>query len=527
MPNEGPAVRLAEVVGTLSLATDLGLGQAFHQGLRSNVLAVRLAYLLGFDEEQLLEAYYLPTLRFVGCTADSGALNKFFGNELTADTRLIPLQSASHAAMVRFTLGHVGAHRGFPARAGLVLSAMATSKRQIEASDRAHCEVSRVIASRLGFGPRVQHAVGQAFERWDGKGDPGHVKGDDIDAAMRVAHLAYAATMFEMSEGRKAALEMARDRAGSAFDPHMVDMLVAHADEVFATNDDVSVWDEAMDAEPGEPVVLTPDELDEALRIVADFVDLKSLHMAAHSTRVSELAGATAATLGMAPHDERSIRHAGLLHDIGRVGVSNVVWNKPDRLEVDEWEQVRLHTYYTERILSHAGALASLADLAAAHHERLSGDGYHRRLAGPAIEPGERILAAADMYVALTSPRCHRPALDRRGAVAEIEKSIRRGRLDATTAEAVIDAAIARRAPVASADESFFGEHVDGLTDREVELLRLIALGRNRKVIAGGWGDSVKAVDATTDSAYRKIDVSTRAAATMFAMQHRLVSAAS
>jgi hypothetical protein len=138
MPRDA-SVRLAEVVGTLSLATDLGLGQRFHQGLRSNVLAVRLAWLLGFDDEQLHEAYYLPTLRFVGCTADSGALNKFFGNELTADTRLIPLQSASHAAMVRFNLGHVGAHRHFPARAGLVLSAMATSKRQIEASDRAHC----------------------------------------------------------------------------------------------------------------------------------------------------------------------------------------------------------------------------------------------------------------------------------------------------------------------------------------------------------------------------------------------------
>lgn len=105
MPRDERSVRLAEVVGALSLATDLGMGQAFHQGLRSNVLAVRLAWLLGFDDEQLLEAYYLPTLRFNGCTADSGALNKFFGDELKADTRLIPLQSASHGAMVRFSVG--------------------------------------------------------------------------------------------------------------------------------------------------------------------------------------------------------------------------------------------------------------------------------------------------------------------------------------------------------------------------------------------------------------------------------------
>lgn len=145
--------------------------------------------------------------------------------------------------------------------------------------------------------------------------------------------------------------------------------------------------------------------------------------------------------------------HTGLLHDLGRVGASNMVWNKPSRLEVDEWEQVRLHSYYTERILSHAGSLATLTGLAVGLHERGTGDGYHRRRAAPAIDVASSVLAAADMYVALTSARCHRPAFDCRGAVDELKNAIRRGRLDATATEVVIDTSPDRRPapPVSSA----------------------------------------------------------------------------
>jgi HD-GYP domain-containing protein (c-di-GMP phosphodiesterase class II) len=207
-----------------------------------------------------------------------------------------------------------------------------------------------------------------------------------------------------------------------------------------------------------------------------------------------------------------------MLHDVGRTGVSSGIWGKPGPLSDSEWERVRLHSYYSERVLARSSALAQLGALAASHHERLDGSGYHRGASASPLTPAARILAAADAYHAMTEPRPHRPALTPEAAAEALRSEVRAGRLDGEAANAVLAAAghrirTTRRALVA------------GLSEREVEVLRLLARGHSKKDIAGLLFISEKTVGHHTQHIYSKIGVSTRAGATLFALQHDLLSA--
>jgi DNA-binding CsgD family transcriptional regulator len=210
------------------------------------------------------------------------------------------------------------------------------------------------------------------------------------------------------------------------------------------------------------------------------------------------------------------VRHAALLHDLGRVGISNAIWDKPGPLDAAEWERVRLHPYYTERALARAPALAELGELGGAHHERLDGSGYHRRLRAESLPTSARLIAAADVYHALTEDRPYRAAFSGESAAAVLREEVRGGRLDAQAAEAVLEAAGHRAAPGRRAWPA-------GLTDREVEVLRALARGGSNKAIAQALGLSPKTVGHHVAHVYTKAGVSTRAAATLFAMEHDLL----
>jgi HD-GYP domain-containing protein (c-di-GMP phosphodiesterase class II) len=256
-------------------------------------------------------------------------------------------------------------------------------------------------------------------------------------------------------------------------------------------------------------------ELDSALAAIADFADLKSPYTTGHSRGVAELAASAALRAGLQEPAQAELRRAGLLHDIGRLGVSNTIWDKPGALSEPEMERVRMHPYLTQRMFSRSPRLAALAEVAAAHHERLDGSGYPRALAGGALSPEARILAAADAYQAMSELRAHRPARSPEDAARQLREEVRRGRLDADAVDAVLGAAghrIARRR-----------EGPAGLTPREVEVLVLLARGLSNKAIAARLVVSPKTVGHHIEHIYRKIGCSTRAAASLFAMQHGLL----
>jgi HD-GYP domain-containing protein (c-di-GMP phosphodiesterase class II) len=277
-----------------------------------------------------------------------------------------------------------------------------------------------------------------------------------------------------------------------------------------------SLWAPVIASEPAPSGLAGTGEIDRVLRAVADFVDLKSPFLVGHSSGVADLAAAAGQQLALPADDVITIRRAGWLHDIGRVGVSSGIWAQPSPLNAHQWEQVRLHPYYTDRVLGHTPFLARLAEVASAHHERLDGSGYFRGTKAAQLGTASRVLAAADAYHGMTEPRPHREALTPQAAAGQLRGDADSGRLDGAAVEAVLSAAgqpVTRRKPAAIA----------GLTPREVDILRQVARGLSMRQIARELSIAPKTVDGHIQRIYAKISVSTRAGATLFALSHALV----
>lgn len=516
--SDSAPIRLAELVAALSLATDLGMGQPLEYALCSCVLAVRLGEALGLDAATLREVYYQALLRYIGCNAESYVLASLFGDELATRTDYATVDAGSAAEVVSFVLRRVrAANDGVsPLVLARQIAAGLLSGPRIREGFAGHCEVAQRLATRLGFGEASVRALGQLYARWDGRGVPA-VRGDEIAPAVRVVTLAQDAITFARLDGPEAAAAMARERRGGAYDPRIVDCFCQRATRLLAGLDDEPSWDAVLALEPGPRQRLTEDQFDTACQAIADFADLKSPYTLGHSSGVAALAAGAARRCGLPDADVVTIRRAGWLHDVGRVGVSTAIWGKPGPLSDREWERVRLHPYYTERVLARPGALARLGALASLHHERLDGSGYHRRLAAPLLSPAARILAAADVYHALTEPRPHRPAHSAEAAAGELRREARAGRLDGEAVDGVL-AAAGHRVRVSRQ------ELAAGLTAREVEVLRLLARGHTMKRIAARLTIAEKTVDNHIQRIYARIGVSTRAGATLFAMEHHLLT---
>ena len=367
----------------------------------------------------------------------------------------------------------------------------------------------------MGFSEQIQQALRHLYERWDGKGMPGARHGTQIPLAVRLMQVAQDADMTWRHGGTTLASRMLTDRAGSGLDPDIVDVFLSLGDQLFDGLDAPSIWDLALLAEPGPQPVVTPDRLDACLSAVADFADLKSMWTIGHSRGVARLAGRAAAVAGLPAADITLLRQSALVHDIGRVAVPVHAWGSPGPLSRDQREQVRLHAYHSERVLDVSDGLRPLARLAGAHGERYDGSGYHRGSRSGDLPLSAWMLAAADCYQGMREPRAHRPALSAAAAADELRSDAAAGRLAPEAVNAVLIAAGQPREPV---------PRPAGLSERECEVLGLVARGLATKQVARQLGISPKTCDHHIQSVYGKVGVSTRAGATLFALEHGLVS---
>jgi HD-GYP domain-containing protein (c-di-GMP phosphodiesterase class II) len=307
---------------------------------------------------------------------------------------------------------------------------------------------------------------------------------------------------------------MATRHSGKLMSPDVVRAFVASAGDVLADLDDP--WDRVIAAEPLRRQPLNGAELDVALEVVADIADLKSPWLAGHSRGVALLAARAAAAAGMPDDDVTTVRHAGLVHDIGRTAISNSVWDKPGPLTDGERERARLHAYYTERMLRRPALFAGLAAVASSHHERLDGSGYHRGVRGSDIPLLGRYLAAADVFHAMQEARSYRPALNEKQAVMLMRAQVRDGGLDAAAVDAVLGVAGHRTSMPVTAPA--------GLTPREVEVLLLIARGATTQQVSRMLHITPKTAGNHIERIYSKIGASSRSTATLFAMQHGMLA---
>jgi HD-GYP domain-containing protein (c-di-GMP phosphodiesterase class II) len=507
-------VALAELVAALSLGVDLGFGQPMEHMLRQCLIALRLAERAGLDEQRRAHVYYTALLVGVGCHTDAHEQAKWFGDDIALkagkyDHEFRSLRDAASGLRLLGS-GHAGSHR-FRVALEFALS----GHREVADMIAHHAEMTRALGAQLGLAHEALDALGAAYETWDGRGWPGALKAAEIPLAARLAQLAEFVEVAHRAGGIAAAKSIARDRAGKQFDPELVELLCGDAEMILSGLDGIDTWDAVIEAEPALAVLLSWDEFDAALLAIANFVDLKSPYSLGHSQAVADLAAAAAAQLGLGEDEAHVLRRAGLVHDFGRLGVSNAIWDKRGPLGAGEWERVRMHPYLTERMLEQSGVLAPLGAIAVQHRERLDGSGYPRGLAGAAITAPARILGAADAYQAMREPRPHRPERSADEAAAELRGDVRAGRLESDAVEAVLGAAghrvTHRRAGPA------------GLTAREVEILRLLVRGLSNKQIARQLVISPKTVGNHVEHIYSKIGASTRAQASLFAMQHGLL----
>jgi HD-GYP domain-containing protein (c-di-GMP phosphodiesterase class II) len=507
---------LAEVTVALSLATDLGTGQPLAHGLRTCLLSLAASEALGLDAPTRSCVYHVALLRFVGCTSDASETAVLAGgDDLAFNAAMGPMLMAQPVAGLRHFARHLAEDLPLHRRAGRVVRAL-SDPGMGRRSLAGHCEVGARLAARLGLGDPVGESLGHAYERWDGKGFPSGLGGEDVPIAIRVVTVARDAELWARGAGWPAAAEVLAHRRGRAYDPAVVDVLLGDGERWLAEIA-VDPFDRLLDAEPAPALLIEADGLDGALAALADFADLKSPFLRGHSPGVAGLARAAALAAGLSGDEADVVGRAALVHDVGRVGVPNGIWDRAGPLDAEQWERVRLHPYLTERVLHRCELLAPFADLASRHHERADGSGYHRGDAAEQLAFGARLLAAADAFHAMTEVRPHRPALAASDAASNLLDEVDAGRLGRLEVDAVLEAAGEASRPARLPRPA-------GLTEREVDVLRLIARGHANKDVAATLGISPKTVGHHVEHIYAKAGVSTRAGATLFAMEQGLLA---
>jgi HD-GYP domain-containing protein (c-di-GMP phosphodiesterase class II) len=511
--SDTPRIRLAELVAALSLGVDLGFGQPMEHVLRQCLIALRLAESIELTEEERSVVYYAALLVNVGCHSDAHEQAKWFGDDIALKAGKYDHELGSVGGALA-TLRLLGGGNPPLHRFRVGMEFIVSGRHDLDGMIAAHAALARQLATQLGLAEPVQQAVGSSYEQWNGKGWPGDLAGEAIPIAARVSQLAEFVEVAHRVGGVGAATSLAARRAGTQFDPELAQAFCTRAETVLADLD-AHNWHTVIEAEPALSVYLDAERFDTALAAIADFVDLKSPYTLGHARAVSTLAGDAAGIAGFEPEIATLVRRAGLACGLGRLGVSNAIWDKPGPLGAGEWERVRMHPYITERMLHQSAALAPLAEVAVQLRERLDGSGYPRGLSGGAISRPARLLGAADSYQSMREPRPHRPARSADEAAAELRAQVRGTRLDGELVESVL-AAAGHRVPRRR-------EGPAGLTARELDVLALLSRGSSSKEIAAQLVISPKTVRNHVEHIYIKIGATNRAAASLFAVQHGLL----
>ena len=418
--------RLSEVLSALSYALDITEGQPEGHAVRTCLLGMRLAEVVGFPAPDRGALFYALLLKDLGCSSNAARLCAIFGAD---DRALKGAHRLTDWTAALPSLGYTVRHAvpGAPPwhRAARVAALALRERGSGRAMVQTRCDRGADIAGMLGFGAVTRDAIRALDEHWDGRGLPEGLAGEAIPPAARIVGLAQSVEVFASRYGVEAAIGVALERRGRWFDPALVDGLRA-------LRRDFALWERVLGPAPRahleglepEDEVRVADEatLDLVAQAFARVIDAKSPYTFQHSEGVARLAVAIGDAIDLEPEELRDLRRAGLLHDIGKLGVSNLILDKPDRLTEEEMAQVRRHPAHTQQILGRVGAFSGFADTAGAHHERLDGKGYHRGLPGGQLDAPARALAVADVYEALTSDRPYRAGLPHDEALALLRR---------------------------------------------------------------------------------------------------------
>jgi HD-GYP domain-containing protein (c-di-GMP phosphodiesterase class II) len=482
---DASAVALLDMIRSLAFVGDLAMGQPIDHSPRAAWMAGRLARLAGADEAACARAMAVSLLRWSGCTANAPEFAQLFGDDVGGRKALLAIQSSASG----FRSGTVRKGSAF-----LSLS-------------RIHCEVSGDIAAQLGLDDATQFALRHLFESYDGSGAPDGLHADDVPAAVYTAALAGDLEIFNRLYGFEQACKLIGQRAGILYPPALAEAMTGHAAQWLAALQD-------------DPLLAGPCALDAAfagrttsLEILGHVIDLKLPWMTGYSREVAQLARHAALELGLNENACETLYRAALIHGMGRAAVPNMIWDTPGKLVASAWEHVRLVPYWTRRAARQIGSLAAEAEIASYAYERCDGSGYFREVRAAAVPIEGRILAAAGALAALRQARPWREAYPEDAAASLLTNEVAAGRYDADVVRALLRKSRPGRAKAPAAPSATL------LTERERDVLRWVSLGASNKVTAQKLSISPSTVRTHIESVFRKLDCSTRAAATLKASQ--------
>ena len=405
-------IRLSEIISALSHALDVTGGQPMGHAERSCLIGLRLAEAAGFDAGQRASLFYALLLKDAGCSTNSAATAAAYGaDELTVKREYKLSDLGRPAQALRYLRRTVAPEASLLTRARHLRAVVALGSDGLRELEQMRCERGAEIARCIDLDEDTAGAIRQLDEHWDGQGYPASLAGEDISPLARVMCLAQTMEVFWQHGGPQAACAVARERRATWFDPTLVDAIAAFEhDRAFwasLTNADVNALEPTDRVQRADHA-----RLDRVAEAFAGIVDAKSPFTARHSAGVAAIAEGVAGTMGLDAATRRLLRRAGLLHDVGKLGVPNRILDKPGKLTDEEWAAVRRHPQLSEAILSPVPALADVARLAVEHHERLDGSGYPYGLVAHQLDVPSRVLQVADVAEALSARRPYREAMD-------------------------------------------------------------------------------------------------------------------
>ena len=406
-------LRLAELIGSLSHALDMTEGQPRGHCIRCCWIGARLGERLGLDARQRHDLYYTLLLKDLGCSSNAARICELYLTDDLHFKRDFKLVDGSLSEVVNFVLGHTGLQADLLGRFRSLFHIFRNGDQIANELILTRCHRGADIARQLRFSDEVAQGILSLDEHWSGKGRPQQLAGEAIPLFSRIALLCQVVDVFHAAAGPDAAMRELRERSGNWFDPALVRAFEALADDAFWQGLADPALAERVFAHPagqGE-VALDEDYLDEIAAAFGQVVDSKSPYTAGHSGRVALYTDIIAAQMGLSESRRRWLKRGALLHDVGKLGVSNAILDKPDKLNAQEWAAVQMHAAYTEEILSRIGAFEELAQVAGAHHERLDGKGYPKGLSAADIALETRIITTADIFDAITAKRPYRGAI--------------------------------------------------------------------------------------------------------------------
>ena len=431
---------VAAILSALSHALDLVEGQPRGHATRTAYIADRIAERVGLDDEARDAITYASLLKDCGCSNNSARIHKMFGgDDLITKNRVKLIDWSSPVESVKFAFENMQPGGTVVQKLRKMVLTLGSPDSTMEELTRARCTRGSEIAAGLGFSQAVSDAIRNIDEHWDGRGAPNRLAGDQIPIHSRIIGLAQTLEVFVTAYGTKAGYDMMELRAAKWFDPELVravhrlrgdvDFWSLHAEHVVAP--EVPLWSEYGQAQA------TVANVDAICMAFAEIVDAKSDFTGLHSKRVCDLALEMGTYFGFEPERLATLRRAALLHDIGKLGVSNAILDKPGPLTDEEFTEIKKHPRYSFEILNQVNGFDRISEIAGAHHERLNGNGYWRGLSDKEIDLDMRILAVADVYDALSAERPYRKSLPLEQVLDILEQETQRG-LDPACVEAMI-----------------------------------------------------------------------------------------